>query len=1490
MSNASDSDTPHPELGSPSQRLCLPQRPRRGSSSTRLPPAMTAAPTPSSRLRRLSTSLMPHRLRRLSDAGTRGTSSKPHSDTEDDGHGNDDDDGADMTAPPGGVGTVGSSGGASRGRANMHQSIFSLITAAGSRNGFHARFDDTDDGDEDDDDDDDDDNDDNDDDNDDNEDDGDDGDDQQQQTHDGAATPTMPTTPMTITPTQSTIAEKKPKLRMLPHIPSIGKKKFKSMAQSEVIPRASYLRRPAAREAPVLSRMIEARVRFAEEEEEAKDSRRKEGNRRSQQRNSEDSAGKRESPSTSSKFPADKPEKTPSPPPADLLAQRLMEMFGFDKPEPVLAEYECWLLRSVPLQGYLYVTTRHVCFYAYLPAQSHETIKSGFLSKRARSSLTNHARYWFRLKHDVLAYYDDPANHYFPSGHVDLRYGISADQRGGSGDSDGDLRDLVVTTASRSYTFRADAPTAARSWVDALRAVIFRSHHSDGRGGDAVKISLPTENVIDIEENQMLGFADFADAVQVRVIESADTFAIDEYFFSFFGCGHEATQLLQSLVNNNTAQQIPKQLLSPRLAGLARPEQEREDRGRQRERSKDHGGDSMLEGSLDSFVHSMGQSEDSSGSNILHGSDVFRSPTMNRFRLGGDNTDEQDDHGQTEESPIAATVSEHESETGEAGTRYPLSSPALQELVKAGTYPLQRAAGLAGYIKDRGRHMGTVLATEGRGYFEKMSGLLVGGSRHYDADESVIPEPGMDGDVAVNMDAAAAAAATAVVAGPADDGDGDSAGAVHHGDRFRDHFGLPPSERLVATYFGYFHRVLPVYGKMYVGTSTLCFRSLLLPGTTKTKLILPLCDVENVEQERGFRFGYQGLVVIIRGHEELFFEFSAAADRDDCGMTLLKRLDAVRQARVSDGNEDRGHGTAAEVAAENEHQLLEEARLGDDRRMQRKQRPDSAKQTTPESPQQPPDSPTAPSSQILLFDDPCASIIDLRPPRGLHVTCLTIGSRGDVQPYIALCKGLLAQGHKPRIATHSEFGPWVRAHGIDFAAIDGDPAELMRICVENGMFTYSFLREASTHFRGWIDRLLSSAWRACTTEGPGGGPPVAACDVLIESPSAMAGIHIAEALRVPYFRAFSMPWTRTRAYPHAFAVPGRRMGGAYNYLTYVMFDHVFWKAIAGQVNRWRRRELGLRATSLDRLQVNKVPFLYSFSPSVVPPPLDFSDWIRVTGYWFLDEGTNWKPPPDLAAFFDKARADGKPVVYIGFGSIVVSDPAALTATVVESVLKADVRAVLSKGWSDRLGSKDEREKDGNTGTTSEMPLPPEIFPLAAAPHDWLFARVDAAAHHGGAGTTGASLRAGIPTIVKPFFGDQFFFGSRVEDLGVGLCLRRLNVASFARALWETTRSARMIGRARSLGEAIRAEDGVGTAIEAVYRDLEYARTLVQQRADMEAVEAKQVWEEQEKLVREMEKEADRGTGEPRVEDDEWTLVENENGGSHGNGDRDGKGA
>jgi len=149
-----------------------------------------------------------------------------------------------------------------------------------------------------------------------------------------------------------------------------------------------------------------------------------------------------------------------------------------------------------------------------------------------------------------------------------------------------------------------------------------------------------------------------------------------------------------------------------------------------------------------------------------------------------------------------------------------------------------------------------------------------------------------------------------------------------------------------------------------------------------------------------------------------------------------------------------------------------------------------------------------------------------------------------------------------------------------------------------------------------------------------------------------------------------------------------------------------------------------------------------------------------------------------------------------------------------------VHAILSKGWSDRLQVK------GGDASDPEEPLPEQIYPISSIPHDWLFKRIDAACHHGGAGTTSASLRAGIPTVIKPFFGDQLFWADRVEALGVGSGVRKLTADSLTDALISATTDYKQIERAKWMGEQLRGEDGVAVAIESIYRDLEYARSLI----------------------------------------------------------------
>ncbi|KAG9093377.1 hypothetical protein FRC06_011542 [Ceratobasidium sp. 370] len=498
-----------------------------------------------------------------------------------------------------------------------------------------------------------------------------------------------------------------------------------------------------------------------------------------------------------------------------------------------------------------------------------------------------------------------------------------------------------------------------------------------------------------------------------------------------------------------------------------------------------------------------------------------------------------------------------------------------------------------------------------------------------------------------------------------------------------------------------------------------------------------------------------GLRLQIRGQHDITFEFSSRDLRDDA----LSRLNAIAEANPLFSPISR---------------TLERARTV----------------------QFPPSLITRLPKPINL---PASTLIHI-PSK--HFVCLTIGSRGDVQPYIALALGLMKEGHRVTIVTHEEYKAWCESWGVAHRTAGGDPGALMKLSVENRMFSPQFFKEGLGNFRQWLDDLLLDSWKQCQD-----------ADVLIQSPSAMAGAHIAEALKIPLFHAFTMPWTRTNDYPHAFMTPPVEISGSFNYSTYVLFDNVFWQATSGQINRWRRKHLGLPSTDMFHLAQTKIPFIYNFSPAVVPKPLDWKDPITISGYWFLDDADlDWKPSQELNDFISKARADNKPLVYIGFGSIVVPNPKAMTRSIVKAVLKSDVRAILSKGWSARM-SKD---------TGPEVELPPEVFSVDKIPHDWLFPKIDAALHHGGAGTTGASLRAGIPTLIKPWFGDQFFWATRVMKLGAGLRVSSLSSSDLADALRRAVSDRVMREKAAAVGEKIRSENGVSNAIRAIYTYLHRA--------------------------------------------------------------------
>lgn len=241
----------------------------------------------------------------------------------------------------------------------------------------------------------------------------------------------------------------------------------------------------------------------------------------------------------------------------------------------------------------------------------------------------------------------------------------------------------------------------------------------------------------------------------------------------------------------------------------------------------------------------------------------------------------------------------------------------------------------------------------------------------------------------------------------------------------------------------------------------------------------------------------------------------------------------------------------------------------------------------------------------------------------------------------------------------------------------------------------------------------------------------------------------------------------------------------------------------GVVNTFRRETLKLKPVSgAAQLTGELAPKLYFFSPSLLPRPADWKSDTHVTGFWFLDQAQRWTPPADLIRFLDAGPAP----IYIGFGSMPSTRPERMGRLVLEAVNKAGVRAILARGGDGlRLETQD-----------------PSVFVIEGAPHDWLFERVAAVVHHGGAGTTGAGLRAGRPTLICPFFGDQPFWGARVAVIGAGpepIPQKKLSVDELAAALDRLTQDEHLRRRAAGLAVEIRAEDGIRTAVELIANTL-----------------------------------------------------------------------
>ncbi|XP_022967211.1 sterol 3-beta-glucosyltransferase UGT80A2 isoform X1 [Cucurbita maxima] len=433
-----------------------------------------------------------------------------------------------------------------------------------------------------------------------------------------------------------------------------------------------------------------------------------------------------------------------------------------------------------------------------------------------------------------------------------------------------------------------------------------------------------------------------------------------------------------------------------------------------------------------------------------------------------------------------------------------------------------------------------------------------------------------------------------------------------------------------------------------------------------------------------------------------------------------------------------------------------------------------------------------------IIEEELLEATDLQDIPPLQIVMLIVGTRGDVQPFVAIGKRLQDYGHRVRLATHSNFKEFVLTAGLEFFALGGDPKILAGYMVKNKGFLPSGPSEIPVQ-RNQMKEIIYSLLPACKEPDPETGIAFNA-EAIIANPPAYGHTHVAEALKIPIHIFFTMPWTPTSEFPHPLSRVKQQAGYR---LSYQIVDSLIWLGIRDMINDLRKKRLKLRPVTYlsgSHASESSVPHGYIWSPHLVPKPKDWGPKVDVVGFCFLDLASSYEPPESLVNWL---KAGDKPI-YIGFGSLPVQEPAKMTQIIVKALELTRQRGIINKGWGG-LGNLEE-PKDF-------------VYLLDNCPHDWLFLQCKAVVHHGGAGTTAAGLKAACPTTIVPFFGDQPFWGEQVHARGVGpapIPVEEFSLNKLVNAI-NFMLDPMVKKSAVELAKAMENEDGVEGAVKAFFK-------------------------------------------------------------------------
>jgi sterol 3beta-glucosyltransferase len=410
----------------------------------------------------------------------------------------------------------------------------------------------------------------------------------------------------------------------------------------------------------------------------------------------------------------------------------------------------------------------------------------------------------------------------------------------------------------------------------------------------------------------------------------------------------------------------------------------------------------------------------------------------------------------------------------------------------------------------------------------------------------------------------------------------------------------------------------------------------------------------------------------------------------------------------------------------------------------------------------------------------------------MKITILTYGSRGDVQPFLALALGLQKAGHIVKLAAPHRFADFVNKHKVPFVPLAGDPEIISQRLNDAGANPIRMIRAMSDYLFSIADQVARKAFAACED-----------ADLIIHSFAFTTGGHsLARKRGIPDISVQTFPaFAPTRGIP-PIALPDLPPG-LLGYFFHWLFTQVFWHG--GNLGFKRLQKADPDFFDLDlywpfapddsRLIT---PLLLACSPTVIPRPDDwYSPHIHIPGYFFLDSEDSYHPPSELDDFL----GFGEPPVCVTFGSMVNRNAERIYRFVLDALEQMKNRAIILSGWS----------------SMQNVDLPNNVLVMESVPHNWLLPRCKTVIHHGGAGTTAAGLRSGIPNLVVSFAADQPFWGARVHAIGAGpqpISVKKLTVEKLVSALVEADRDA-LRNSAQAVARKICAEDGVRTTVKLI---------------------------------------------------------------------------